>query len=173
MIPTRLFVVSVSMLLLCAENISAGEVLHSISDQSEALARPAAPAAKPERRISYRVICAPGDEALPDCDQPLDDAEVDDQPAAPGLPVPDFPPEAVAEDGDESNKAADAQVNHSKREIKSPAKQSSKSSKTSKASKTSKSVEPSSKKAKSSAKTLHANKASVKKPAPHKKSSKK
>lgn len=144
MIRTGRFVPSVLMSLLFAAKISAGEVLHSISDQSEAAVRPAAPAVKQQRRISYRVICAPGDEALPDCDQPLDDAEVDEQPAAAGLPVPDFPPEAVAEDGEDAVKPATIAVNESKRSKKSAA---NKSAKSSKASKASKSAKPSSRKA--------------------------
>ena len=168
MIRSGRFVSSVLMSLLYTANISAGEVLHSISDQSEAAERAAAPTVKQERRISYRVICAPGDEALPDCDQPLDDAEVDGQPAAAGLPAPDFPPEAVAEDGEEAVKPAGASVHESKRSKKSVA---NKPAKSSKASKASKSAKVSNRKA-SAAKKDSAKKTGGKKPAAKKSSSK-
>lgn len=58
-----------------AQHVEAGEVLGHISEDSEPVS-PAAPAEPlDDRRIIYRVICTPGGEVLPDCEQPVHDTE--------------------------------------------------------------------------------------------------
>lgn len=69
------------------------ELLGRISDDNAPAASPAvAPAKKnDDRRITYRVICSPEDQDLPDCDRSLDDGNDAGQAAV--LPTPDLPPD--------------------------------------------------------------------------------
>lgn len=62
-------------LAVCCLPSFAGEVLRHMSDElAPAVAEPVKPAEN-DRRIIYRVICTPGGEVLPDCEQPFHDTE--------------------------------------------------------------------------------------------------
>lgn len=66
---------------VCCPPAFAGEVLRHMSDElAPAIAEPVQPA-EDDRRIIYRVICTPGGEVLPDCEQPFHDTEALAQPA--------------------------------------------------------------------------------------------
>ncbi len=66
---------------VCCPPSFAGEVLRHMSDElAPAVAEPVKPAEN-DRRIIYRVICTPGGEVLPDCEQPFHDTESVAQPA--------------------------------------------------------------------------------------------
>ncbi len=54
---------------------NAGELLGHISEDTAQPLSDAKPSQTDDRRIIYRVICAPGDEQLPDCEKPVTDHE--------------------------------------------------------------------------------------------------
>jgi len=73
------------MLLALAANLSAGEVLQTMSDDNAVPTATTMPATQTdEDRIIYRVSCQPDDEALPDCEHSFGGHE-------PLLPTPDLP----------------------------------------------------------------------------------
>ena len=76
-------------LAVCCLPSFAGEVLRHMSDElAPAVAEPVKPA-EDDRRIIYRVICTPGGEVLPDCEQPFHDTESLAQPVP--RQDPDYP----------------------------------------------------------------------------------
>ena len=100
---------------------SAGELLEHISDDSAVPIATSAPAGKPsndERKITYRVICSPEDQDLPDCDRAADNGGN----AAPAMDiaVPDLPPDAqdLAEQAAQSKAAATAKTESEKHSAK-------------------------------------------------------
>jgi len=76
------------------------ELLQNINDDSVNVSIQTDAAEPADRRFSYRVICSPEDEALPDClPAPAKADNADDKPTM-VLPVPDFPADA-ADTGDD------------------------------------------------------------------------
>lgn len=74
---------------VCCPPTFAGEVLRHMSDElAPAIAEPVQPA-EDDRRIIYRVICTPGGEVLPDCEQSVHDTEAVVKPAL--RQEPDYP----------------------------------------------------------------------------------
>ncbi len=67
--------------LLCFLGFPAdsAELLGHISEETEQPITDIKPAPADDRRIIYRVICSPNDEALPDCEKPLLDIETVEQ----------------------------------------------------------------------------------------------
>ncbi len=102
----------------------AGEMLQSISDDTSAVASPStSPKQQAQnRRIIYRVICAPEDEALPDCEKPMDDVEGGES-VVEMLPVPDLPADT---DLDELPAAAEFPKTANSKSIKKSVKPKSK-----------------------------------------------
>lgn len=60
--------------------VNAGELLGHISEDTAQPIADVKPSQTDDRRIIYRVICAPGDEQLPDCEQPVVDNETVEPP---------------------------------------------------------------------------------------------
>ncbi len=60
--------------------VNAGELLGHISEDTAQPLSDAKPSQTDDRRIIYRVICAPEDEQLPDCEQPVVDNETVEPP---------------------------------------------------------------------------------------------
>ncbi|AEG00257.1 hypothetical protein [Methylomonas methanica] len=76
-------------LSVCCLPSFGGEVLRHMSDElAPAVSEPVKPAEN-DRRIIYRVICTPGGEVLPDCEQPVHDTESVIKPAL--QQDPDYP----------------------------------------------------------------------------------
>lgn len=82
----------------------AAEVLQSISDDSVNISIQTETAEPADRRFSYRVICSPEDEALPDC-LPASASENNSAKPSMVLPVPDFPAETADIEPDEQETA--------------------------------------------------------------------
>lgn len=80
--------------------IATAEVLQSLSDDTVNISIKAEEDEKPDRRFSYRVICSPEDEALPDCESSQDKAEENGRPTM-VLPMPDLPIDAADRENDE------------------------------------------------------------------------
>ena len=91
----RVGLIVLSLLIgLSAVSASArAELLGRISDDTAPAANATSEPAKKadDRRITYRVICSPEDQNLPDCDRSLDDGN--DAGRAADLPMPDLPPD--------------------------------------------------------------------------------
>lgn len=110
--------------LLCAcwliSEVHAGELLGHISDDTEPVA---APAMEPnnDRRIIYRVICAPDGEALPDCERPFTDREAVQAP----IPADETPIDDIADD-------RKAEVSATEKTAKTPVKKTKSTKKTAK-----------------------------------------
>lgn len=79
-------------LLLWQAQTRAVEILGHIAEDSEMAAESQAPVVNNDRRITYRVICTPGGEVLPDCEQAVHDDEA--APPAAAVAMPDMPPDA-------------------------------------------------------------------------------
>ena len=67
-------------LMLATPLTVGGEVIGHISDDTASVTPAAETPKNNDRRIIYRVICAPGGEVLPDCERPLNDNETVAQP---------------------------------------------------------------------------------------------
>ena len=78
--------------------VSAGELLGHISEDTTQPIPDTPPSPTNDRRIIYRVICSPGDEALPDCEKPLADNETVQTPKA--IEAELNPPETVQDQED-------------------------------------------------------------------------
>ena len=122
---------------LCALQAQA-EVLEHISDETATpiLAEPTNPEAS-DRGITYRVICSPEGEALPDCEQTFHDTESVAQPEKQQEKVgsTEAAPEKTAVEPVQVKKPVHAKKTSSKKKAgnkKKPANKSSKKSKSSK-----------------------------------------
>lgn len=110
-------------LLLWGIQSRAVEVLGHINEDSQSPPQSQTPPANNDRSITYRVICTPGGEVLPDCEQPVSDQE--DSPT-PVIATPDMPPGAedlVEEAGNEKQLAVEPAVVTSPRTSAKPVKQ--------------------------------------------------
>lgn len=93
------YVCGLLLTLAGMQPVMAGEVLQSISDDTVSTSVESG-AEQSDRRFNYRVICAPDDEALPDCNSQPATVETNGKPTM-VLPVPDFPADAADIEGDE------------------------------------------------------------------------
>ena len=76
-------------LMLATPLTVGGEVIGHISDDTASVTPAAETPKNNDRRIIYRVICTPGGEVLPDCEQPFDDNETAARPVLqPEEPLP-------------------------------------------------------------------------------------
>ena len=152
-------------LLLPGIEVCAGEVLGHIDENSQPApqTQAPAPAAHEDRRITYRVICTPGGEVLPDCEQPVQDLE--ESAAQPLIATPDLPPDADDLAEQAASVAAPANMQAPKAKISAkPEVGSAKKSK--KTAKKAEAVKPSSKNAKPP-KTSKASSKNTKNPKAH------
>jgi hypothetical protein len=97
------------LIIAAPHQAMAGEVLQNISDDSVNVSIQAEPGDQSERRFSYRVICSPAEESLPDCmSTPAPAASYNSEADKPSmvLPVPDFPAETADIDSDQDEAAS-------------------------------------------------------------------
>lgn len=106
--------------------VMASEVLQSISDESVSVTIKLEDEQKADRHFSYRVICSPDDEPLPDCDAQADKVADGEKPVM-ELPIPDLPPDAADLETDQPKlQNSSAAVERNKPQKKTPAKKAKK-----------------------------------------------
>ncbi len=120
------------IILAVATAINAGELLGHISEDTSQPITDKQPAPSDDRRIIYRVICSPGDEALPDCEKSLVDNETAQTPKAiePEANEPEMVQEQQEQDNNQEARPTTAKSAKSKAGKRKT--QSGKKSKTSK-----------------------------------------
>lgn len=118
-------------LVLCSLQVKA-EVLGHISDETEPAASAPDSVQNNDRRIIYRVICTPGGEVLPDCEQPFNDTE------SLVKPVPQQKVDSIADDADLMDETAEQATTATATDSKKTVKKTKKSKKSSSKKKTGK-----------------------------------